>query len=89
MKCKICNKDFEGRPGQLYCSIKCRRKAEMAEKKRKRQARYDAWRASWTPAEREFWDSIPEFEIDWAPEQEKAWQEMTDNLPTLNRPEKG
>lgn len=83
MKCEICDLVFEGRPNRRYCSLKCRRKAEMAERKRKRQARYEAWRASWTPAEREFWESMSELKIDWTPEDQKAWDEWIASLPTL------
>jgi hypothetical protein len=94
MKCEICDLVFEGRPNRKYCSISCRRKAEMKERERKRDASLKAWRESWTAEEKAFWDGIPELEIDWTPEQQKAWEEMVDNLPTLdeimaiNRPEK-
>lgn len=86
MKCKICNKDFEGRPGQLYCSIACRRKAEMSQREIKKEERYNAWYASLSPEEKAFWDSFPDFNINdfITPEQQKAWEDELANLSTLS-----
>lgn len=59
--CEYCKKPFMGRPNRCYCSIACRRKTEMTERKRKKEARYKAWLTSLSPEERAFWESIPEF----------------------------
>jgi hypothetical protein len=61
LTCKSCRIEFEGRPNRRYCSPECRRKAEMAERKRKKEERHKVWLASLSPEDRAFWYSIPEF----------------------------
>jgi len=61
MICESCQIEFEGRPNRRYCSPKCRRKAEMKERVRKKRAKFDVWLASLSPEDRAFWGSIPGF----------------------------
>jgi hypothetical protein len=55
----------------------------MNERERKRKARYDAWYASLLQEERALWDSIPDLEMKWTPEDQKSWEEEWKNMPTL------
>lgn len=64
LTCEACQIVFEGRPNRRYCSPECRRKAEMKERKRKKEERHKAWLASLSPEDRAFWESIPEFSTD-------------------------
>lgn len=82
--CESCHIAFEGRPNRRYCSIKCRRKAEMKERSRKQKERHAAWLASLSPEEKTFWDSIPEFEINWTPDDQRAWEDELAKMPTLD-----
>lgn len=66
MTCESCQTVFEGRPNRKYCSVDCRRTAEMKEREIKRKERYNAWLAALTPEERERHNSIPKAEDRWA-----------------------
>ncbi|MFH1974584.1 MAG: hypothetical protein ABIJ52_03360 [Pseudomonadota bacterium] len=44
--------------------MKCKRKAELNERHRKRKEHYNTWYAGLTVEEKAFWDSIPELELD-------------------------
>jgi hypothetical protein len=57
MTCESCQIVFEGRPNRKYCSIDCRRKAEMKEREIKKEERRQAMLAAMTPEERAFYDS--------------------------------
>ena len=47
MKCRICQKEFEGRPNKLYCGIPCRRQQEKELRERRQEE---------TMEERNIWD---------------------------------
>jgi hypothetical protein len=58
MNCENCQIIFEGRQNRRYCSIDCRRKAEMKQREIKREERYEAWLAAMTPEMREWYNSL-------------------------------
>lgn len=89
LSCETCQITFTGRPNKKYCSLKCKRQAEKKERERKRRERHEAWLAAMTPEDRAFYDSIPEFQINWTPEQEKGWDEFISSLPSLEEIMKG
>jgi hypothetical protein len=69
MTCESCQIVFEGRPNRRYCSIDCRRKAEMAKREIKRKEQYEAFLASLSPEEKAWSESIPKWDdlpsLDW------------------------
>ena len=40
--CASCKTEFEGRKNKRYCSIECRRQAEMVERQKSKERRYQA-----------------------------------------------
>lgn len=71
LKCQICNIVFEGRSNRKYCSIDCRRKAEMAQREIKKEERRQEMLAAMTPEERAFYDSCREWEKSLS-----TWEEL-------------
>jgi len=77
MICESCQIAFEGRPNRRYCSIPCRRKAEMAERERKREERRKAWKANPSPEERAAWGPP----TDW--KDLPTWEELMAKKPPI------
>ena len=79
-KCKSCKKPFQGRPNKLYCSVSCRRQAEIAKRAEKCRLRVGAWPdLSKFPA----WDLPPFNRADWPGADEpladaSGWPPLTD-----------
>jgi hypothetical protein len=63
LTCQSCEIEFKGRPNRRYCSVECRRKAEIAERQRKKAEEYQKWLDSLPPEQRKAWESIPELNI--------------------------
>lgn len=78
MVCQTCKKEFLGRPNRRYCSIDCRRKAEMAIRGRKKEERHQAMLSAMNSEERAFYDCCRE----WADNSPTA-EEVFGDLPTI------
>jgi len=83
MTCKNCQIVFEGRPNRRYCSIQCRRAAEMAQREIKKEERYQEWLAALSPEERDWLNSIPTIE-ELCPELE-TFEIFIPDLPGLKK----
>ena len=59
MICGICGTEFEGRPNRLYCSKKCRRRAEMSERNSKKAEKWAFWMERREAKVRDFYASLP------------------------------
>ena len=75
LTCESCQMVFAGRPNRRFCSIPCRRKAEMKEREIKTAERRQVMLAAMLPT----WKDLP---TDWGkptvwgtPEQQKAWED--------------
>ena len=69
--CKICQKPFQGRPNKIYCTIQCRRQAEIAKRAEKCRLRVGAWPDQ---SERIKWDLPLLDNPDWPPFDVPGWE---------------
>lgn len=75
MTCKSCQILFEGRPNREYCSIDCRRIAEMKEREIKKEVRRQARIATMPSEERALYDCYH----DWGksiPTAKELWPDL-------------
>jgi hypothetical protein len=61
--CKICQTKFEGRRDKLYCSPRCRRRAELKVRKIKNEIAVQKFLASLSPEEKEVLAMIPPWDF--------------------------
>ena len=84
--CNTCKGVFKGRSNKKYCSPECKRKAEMAARKRKRKKpviprRKDDWGLPSDWGEPTEWENLPDIKDAWG-----DLPEWGNDLPTWDEP---
>ena len=75
LTCQSCRSTFEGRPNRRYCSVSCRRAAEMAQREIKKEERRQTMLSTMNPDERAFYDSCRAWEGS-LPKTEDLWPDL-------------